>query len=124
MVTDPASGEQMREALVISQRAWEVRADGTITIQRHFFRDGHGNPSCTLDSVDPDCLLLDQRTLIPLSSGDNNRRFWLQLMQLGDLDKPVTDATPYVARARFYDFAPLGDYEMPVAGGGSAVLRR
>lgn len=124
VVTDTMSGERVRNALVISQRDWGARADGTITIQRYFFSDGSPNPSCSLDSINPGCMLLEQRTLIPLSSGDGNRHFWLQLLQLGDLGNPVTDAMPYVAQARFYDFAPLGDYEIPVAAGGAAALRK
>jgi hypothetical protein len=53
---------------------------------------------------EPDCLLWDERRIIPLAA-DGARLYWVEVRRSDN--NGVTDATPATRLVRFYDYEPL-----------------
>jgi hypothetical protein len=65
--------------------------------------------NCLYDGINADCVLFDERRIIPIVVNDTGRYYWLEVRRSDDLE--VTENTPATHLARFYDFVPFEDTE-------------
>ncbi len=61
--------------------------------------------NCEFDGVNPDCVVFDERRIIPIVVNDTGRYYWLEVRR-SDAEE-ITEDTPATHLARFYDFEPI-----------------
>ena len=112
---DPdANGNIVRYTDTGSIRVWGTRADGSLGLQAYVSRSQQARCTPSFDSTDPNCLATDTRDVFPVAV-QGNRRLVVERRRIAftSSDIPVTQSTPADYIVRFYDIAPVGDYEQP-----------
>lgn len=79
---------------------------GVEVVVRRTFDIGTEEYNCDL-GVNVDCVLIDERRIIPIVVNDEGRYYWLEVRRLAPPAGSVTLSTPATHLARFYDFEPL-----------------
>ncbi len=65
--------------------------------------------NCVFDGVNADCVLFDERRIIPIVVNDTGRYYWLEVRRSAPSGGAVTAETPATHLARFYDHEPFED---------------
>ncbi len=73
---------------VVVRRTWDLAA--------HVY-------NCEFDALNPDCVLFDERRIIPIVANDAGRYYWMEIRRLAPPGGAVTHSTPVTHLARFYD---------------------
>jgi hypothetical protein len=58
--------------------------------------------NCVYDGVNPDCVLFDERRIIPIVVNDTGRYYWLEVRRVSEAI--ITEDTPTTHLVRFYDY--------------------
>jgi hypothetical protein len=61
--------------------------------------------NCEYDEANPDCVLFDERRIIPIVTNDAGRYYWVEVRRLAPPGEAVNANTPVTHLTRFYDKA-------------------
>lgn len=73
---------------VVVRRTWDLVAEAY---------------NCEYDVMNPDCVLFDERRIIPIVTNDAGRYYWMEVRRLAPPGGAVNDNTPVTHLTRFYD---------------------
>lgn len=102
-------------------RNWVIHGDGSISAQQHYSISANriAPDLCAADTTSTDCVLLDRRDIFPAST-DGTYVFVLERRTL-DFNNGVSASTPTTYLSRFYEIAPVGDYELARAAASTGA---
>ena len=86
------------------------REDGPVGIEvvvRRTWDVANGQLNCEFDVSNPDCVLFDERRIIPIVVNDTRPILLARSQALAPAGEAITVDTPVTHLARFYDYEPL-----------------